>query len=319
MINKMQYPEVKQENTLVFERRFKAPIDLVFDAWTTLEHLEKWWGPTGFSTTTQLCEIRTGGSWIFTMHGPDGKDYPNKVHFDLVERPHTIQYHHRGDGETGDVQFHVTVQLKERNDNTELVMTMVFPSAEILERVAREYGAIEGGRQTLARLEQLLAEQVNGENTLILTRHFAVSREQVWKAWTDPDHLKRWWGPKDFTAPHISVDLREGGTYLFCMRSEQGRDFWSGGTYLTIREPEILEFTDHFADENGNMVHASAYGFEGVWPHEFIVRVFLEDLLGETKMTLMHAAFPTKQLAEKTKAGWNASFDKMETDLTPKD
>ena len=72
------------------------------------------------------------------------------------------------------------------------------------------------------------------QNELIITRVFDVPRELVWKAWTEPEQMMRWWGPKDFTAPVCKADLRVGGKYLFCMRSNEGKDFWSTGIYREI-------------------------------------------------------------------------------------
>jgi uncharacterized protein YndB with AHSA1/START domain len=89
---------------------------------------------------------------------------------------------------------------------------------------------------------------------LVITRIFDAPRELVWKAWTDPQQLMRWWGPKDFTSPLSEIDLRVGGKYLFCMRSPEGQDFYSTGVYLIIDPPNEIVFTDSFADENGNVV-----------------------------------------------------------------
>ena len=95
---------------------------------------------------------------------------------------------------------------------------------------------------------------------LVITRIFDAPRELVWKAWTNCEHLKRWWGPEHFTAPACKIDLRVGGKYLFCMRSPQGQDYWSTGVYREIVAPSRLAYTDNFADAQGNVVPASHYG-----------------------------------------------------------
>ncbi len=147
---------------------------------------------------------------------------------------------------------------------------------------------------------------------LVITRIFDAPREMVWKAWTDPEHMKRWWGPKVFTAPACKIDLRVGGKYLFCMRSPDGRDFWSTGSYREISEPSRLVYTDCFADEKGNVVPASYYGMPGDWPLEKLVTVTLEELAGnKTKMTLRHAGIPMGKMREMAVAGWSQSFDKL--------
>src|SRR5688500_147272 len=87
---------------------------------------------------------------------------------------------------------------------------------------------------------------------LVITRVRDAPRERVWEAWTDPEQMKKWWGPKDFTAPTVEIDLQEGGKYLNCMRSPDGQDFWSTGVYREIVPMEKLVITDSFADEQGN-------------------------------------------------------------------
>ena len=81
---------------------------------------------------------------------------------------------------------------------------------------------------------------------LVIIRIFDAPRELVWMAWTEPEHFMRWWGPKDFTAPFCQIDLRVGGKYLNCMRSSNGKDYWSTGVYREIVPMERLVFTDSF-------------------------------------------------------------------------
>jgi uncharacterized protein YndB with AHSA1/START domain len=143
-------------NELVFIRELNAPRELVFDVWTHSEHLAKWWGPNGFSITTPNMEAQTGGSWEFTMHGPDGRNYPNKINFTEVIRPEKLIYKHSGDADTEDVSFEVRIHFEDLGNKTKLTMNMIFESAQELQRVAKEYGAIEGAEQHLGRLNQYL-------------------------------------------------------------------------------------------------------------------------------------------------------------------
>ncbi|KAB2940485.1 MAG: hypothetical protein MPEBLZ_02976 [Candidatus Methanoperedens nitroreducens] len=150
---------------------------------------------------------------------------------------------------------------------------------------------------------------------LVITRIFDAPRELVWKAWKDPELMKRWWGPKNFTAPVIKIDFRIGGKYLYCMRSPEGQDFWSTGVYREIVEPERIVCTDSFADEKGTKVSPSHYGISGDWPTEFLVTVTFEEHEGKTKMTLRHAGIPPGQMSDMAEAGWNESFDKLAESL----
>jgi uncharacterized protein YndB with AHSA1/START domain len=106
---------------------------------------------------------------------------------------------------------------------------------------------------------------------LFITRVFDAPRELVWKAWTDPELMKKWLGPKDFTAPVCKIDLRVGGRYLCSMRSPEGQDFWSTGTYREIVALERLIMTDSFTDAEGNVVPATHYGLSADFPLELQV------------------------------------------------
>src|ERR671919_1560212 len=124
---------------------------------------------------------------------------------------------------------------------------------------------------------------------IVIIRIFDAPRELVWKAWTDPEHFKRWWGPKDFTCPFCEMDFRVGGKYLNCMRSPEGQDYWSTGIYREIIPMERIVFTDCFADEKGNVVPATHYGFSADFHLEMLVTVIFEDQNGKTKLTLKHS------------------------------
>ena len=146
---------------------------------------------------------------------------------------------------------------------------------------------------------------------LVITRVFDAPRELVWKTWTDPEHVKRWWGPRAFTAPVIKIDFRVGGKFLGCMRAEDGKEYWSTGTYKEIIPMERIVCTDSFSDEHGNIVHASAYGMGEDWPDEMLVTVTFEDLGGKTKLTLRHSGLPAGQMDDMAGAGWNETLDKF--------
>ena len=153
------------------------------------------------------------------------------------------------------------------------------------------------------------------ERDLVITRVFDAPRELVWKAWTEPERLKKWWGPETFTAPVIKMDLRVGGSYLYCMRSPEGQDFWTTGVYREIVPMERLVYTDSFSDAEGNVVTASQHGLQGDWPLELLVTVTFEEVGGKTKMTLRQSGIPAGEMSDMTAAGWNGSFDKLAESL----
>lgn len=149
------------------------------------------------------------------------------------------------------------------------------------------------------------------ENELVISRVFDASRELVWRIWTEPEQVKRWWGPQYFTSPYCRIDLRVGGRYLFCMRSPDGKDYWSTGVYREIKSPERIVCTDCFADEKGNVVPATHYGLSTKFPLEMLVKVTFEAQENRTKFTLHHIGIPPGEDTDNTREGWSGSFDKL--------
>ena len=148
----MTNPSSTAAREIVTTRLIDAPRELVFEAWTDPQHVAHWFGPDGFVTTTISMDVRPGGVWRFTMRGPDGKDWPNVVTYEEVVRPERLVYLH-GDEKEPDM-FHNTVTFDDEGGQTNLTMRAVFKTAAAREFVVRERGAVEGGQQTIARLER---------------------------------------------------------------------------------------------------------------------------------------------------------------------
>ncbi len=139
------------DRSIVLSRMLQAPRDQVFELWTSAEHLANWWGPNGFTVTTHEADIRPGGVWRFTMHGPDGTDYPNVIRYDEVRAPELITFVHSDD--VGEMpSFRGTITFDEFQGMTVLTMRTVFVTTDELQRQVEKVGAIEGGNQTLDRL-----------------------------------------------------------------------------------------------------------------------------------------------------------------------
>jgi uncharacterized protein YndB with AHSA1/START domain len=159
-------PAIKEKNSpatvtpdreIVMSRLFDAPRELVWDAFTDPKQVVQWWGPNGFTTTIHEMDVRPGGRWRHTMHGPDGTNYPNASVFKEVVKPERIVYGHGGGKEGGQgVSFEATWTFEAQGDKTLLTGRMVFPTAAAREFVIKEHGAIEGAQQTFDRLEEQL-------------------------------------------------------------------------------------------------------------------------------------------------------------------
>lgn len=197
------------ENTadreIVITRVFDAPRELVWQAFTDPEHVVKWWGPRGFTTTIEEMNVKPGGVWKHVMHGPDGTDYPNKSVFTEVEYPERIVYVHGGARKGGPSAHFVATWTFDALDDgkTRLTMRSVFPSAEDRDKIVKEYGAIEGGRQTLERLNEQLAK-----TPVVVERTFDAPAELVWKAITDKDQMKQWYFDLEGFKPEVGNETQ---------------------------------------------------------------------------------------------------------------
>jgi uncharacterized protein YndB with AHSA1/START domain len=145
--------------SIIAVREFDAPRELVFSLWTDPKHLSQWWGPNGFTTTTSSFDMRPGGIWRFVMHGPDGRDYQNRVTYEEVVPPARIVYRHGGGPDVEPVQFTQTITFDDLGGRTRITWRGDFPSAAERDRVIKEYGAAEGLAQTLRRLAEYVAAQ----------------------------------------------------------------------------------------------------------------------------------------------------------------
>jgi uncharacterized protein YndB with AHSA1/START domain len=125
--------------------------------WSDPKHLSQWWGPNGFTTTTRAHDFRKGGVWRFVIHGPDGRDYENRITYDEIVKPERLVYSHGGGDDVEPVRFQVTITFEDLDGKTKLTMRMVFPSAAERTRVIETYGADKGLVQTLARLAEHVA------------------------------------------------------------------------------------------------------------------------------------------------------------------
>jgi uncharacterized protein YndB with AHSA1/START domain len=148
------------DREIVISRVFDAPRELVWSAWTDAKHIVNWWGPRGFTTTIHEMEVRPGGVWKQTMHGPDGTDYPGESRFIEVKKPERIVYVMEG-GKAGAarVQFEATWTFEEMGEKTRVTISMLFPTAAAREENVRTYRSVEGGNQTLERLAEYLADR----------------------------------------------------------------------------------------------------------------------------------------------------------------
>jgi len=143
------------DRELIISRVLNAPIDLVWEVWTDPEHLKNWWGPEGFTNTIHLMDVKPGGEWTLTMHGPDGKDYKNKSVFTEVVKHRRIVFdHERPD-------FTATINFEPQGEKTAITWHMLFATREEFIAVVKAHKADEGLRQNVEKLNHYLQTQIN--------------------------------------------------------------------------------------------------------------------------------------------------------------
>src|SRR3954463_15013158 len=149
---------------IVISRVIDAPRQLVFEAFTGVRHLSRWWGPEGFTTTTRSFEFRVGGEWDFVMHGPDGTDYQEWITWREIVAPERIALLH-GESRDDPNAFESVLTFEPAGEQTRIVMRTVFPTKQLRDEAVERYHAIEGGEQTLSNLAVYVAELTSTETT----------------------------------------------------------------------------------------------------------------------------------------------------------
>jgi uncharacterized protein YndB with AHSA1/START domain len=279
-------------NELVVTRVFDARRELVFEAFSHAESLERWWGPNGFTTTTHAFDFRVGAEWRHTMHGPDGTDYPNRITWEEIAWPERIVYAH--DGGEGEVQFRTTVTFEAEGKRTRVTMRAVFPSQEARDAAVEKYHADVGEEEHIGRLGENVAARPKAPD-LRLERVFAAPRRLVFDAWTRAEHVARWLAPRPLTMPKCEVDLRPGGAFNFTMRMPDGTEFPSAARFREVVPERRLVFTGRIHDDN-----------------LILTTVTFEDEGEKTKVTVeqtyLFESFATRGALE----GWTKTLEQLE-------
>lgn len=158
-------------------------------------------------------------------------------------------------------------------------------------------------------------------STRLQTREFAVIRiieaplEQVWRAWSDPLYVMRWWGPLGFTCPLARMDFREGGTSLVSMHApleEGGQILYNTWTYRRIVPPERFEYILNFTDENGQKIDPAEIGLPaGIPPEVYNVNLFNDLGEGRTQMTVLEFGYTSEQALDLSRTGLEQCLDKL--------
>lgn len=306
-----------ESNEIRITRVYDAPVQAVWDAWTDPEQVAQWWGPRGFTITTHSKDLRPGGHWHYTMHGPDGTDYPNKTYYFEVEERAKLVYDHGGNDDRPPL-FRVTVLFSEVAGRTHMDMRMTLPTPEAATET-KKFIKKAGGNGTWDRLAEYLEKESTGKEKFVINRTFDAPLEVMSEMWTNPEHFSQWLPPTGMTMKFLKADIRPGGSTFYLMENAEGLKMYGRADYREIVKPGRLVYTQQFCDEHGNI---SRHPMAPLWPETMLTIVELTaEGPDSTRVTVTWepcGAFTPEELEifiqnrSGMTQGWTGSFDKLE-------
>jgi uncharacterized protein YndB with AHSA1/START domain len=309
-------PAGSNSSQIHLTRVYDAPLQSVWEAWTVPEEIAQWWGPRGFTLTTHSRDLRAGGHWHYTMHGPDGTDYENTTQYLEVEPQARLVYDHGGHRDRPPL-FRVTVLFAEHDGRTRLDLNFAFATPEVATEM-RGFIRKAGGESTWDRLAEHVGKRHTGHETFVINRSFDAPIAQVFDAWTNPAHLARWLPPAGSQMRFIRANITPGGSAFFVIVGEHGT-MHVRADYLEVDPPRRIVYVQQFCDEHeGPSRHPGAESF----PATLLTTVTLaEEGPERTRVTVTmepQGALTELELATFVQErggmtqGWSGSFDALE-------
>jgi uncharacterized protein YndB with AHSA1/START domain len=306
-----------KSNEIKITRLYDAPVKAVWDAWTDPQQAAHWWGPRGFTITTHAKDLKPGGFWSYTMHGPDGVDYPNETKYYEVEKHAKLVYDH-GAGPDRPPLFRVTVLFSEVRGKTKMDMTMALATPEAAEEM-RKFIKTAGGNSTWDRLAEYLEKEATGKEKFVINRTFEAPRELMFEMWTNPKHLSQWLAPTGCEMEFIRQDIKTGGGTFYFMSGPDGNRMYGRSHYLKIEKPDQIVYTQQFCDENEK---TTRHPMAPSWPETMLTTINLtEEGPNQTRVTItweVQGDATSEELKTFIQArsgmtqGWTGSLDKLE-------
>ncbi len=303
-------------NELYIERIYDASVKQVWEAWVDPEQVAQWWGPRGFTLTTKRKDVRTGGDWLYTMHGPDGTDWPNHTKFLEVEKYKRLVYDHGG-FEDKPPMFRVTVHFTDLKGKTKMEMTMALPTEEAAKET-KKFVKKAGGDSTWDRLAEYLEKEKSGKEIFVINRSFNTDIHTLFDLWTNPKHIMNWMPPTGMEGEYLKADIRSGGESFYAM-SGNGMMMYGKAKYLEVTKPNRVVYTQIFTDKDGNI---SRHPAAPTFPAEMKTVInFYEEGPEQTRVTIEWEVHGKASAEEHTTfklakpgmtQGWTGSFDKLE-------
>lgn len=161
------------------------------------------------------------------------------------------------------------------------------------------------------------SEDTSDREAFVISRTFNAPRDLVWKTWTEPEHIKHWWGPKGSTVRYAKMDFRLGGINHYCLVTSEGHEMWGKQIYREIMRPERLVFVNAFSDEKGGLTR---HPLSPSWPLELLTTIIFREQQAKTTVTVEWRPINATEEERKTfdssregmKQGWSGSLDQLE-------
>ncbi|MFW7381582.1 MAG: SRPBCC domain-containing protein [Oligoflexus sp.] len=306
-------------NEIRLIRVYEASVVEVWEAWTDPNQAAMWWGPRGFTLTTHSKDLRVGGNWKYTMHGPDGTDYPNNTIYHELEPYKRLVYDHGGNDDQPPL-FRVTVTFNEVDGKTVMDMVFALDTAETAEQM-RQFIKSAGGNATWDRLAEYLAKKKEDKDVFVINHSFAAPPETVFAMWTDPMHLRSWLPPKGFSMEFLRSEIKEGASTFYRMFNKGGIELYGRTHYLQISPSRQIVMKQDFCDQHENM---SRHPLAPELPQSILttvqfvaegdgVRVTLTSVSGNGATAKEIARFVEERAG--MSQGWGGSLDALEEKL----
>jgi uncharacterized protein YndB with AHSA1/START domain len=309
-----------KSNKIEIVREYDAPVNAVWEAWTDPKKVAMWWGPRGFTLTHHSKDLKPGGHWHYTMHGPDGKDYENTTKYLEVEKPSRLVYDHGGHKDRPPL-FRVTVNFTDVKGRTRMEMSMELATPEAAEQM-KKFIKEAGGNGTWDRLAEHLEKESSGKETFVINRSFDAGLDTMYEMWTNPKHFSKWLAPTGFNMEFIRADIKPGGSTFYKMAGPGGANTMYGRAHYIEVSRTQLQYTQEFTDDKENI---SRHPMAPTWPASMKTTVqFTPEGPNRTRVKVtweVDGKWTKEELETFIKGragmtgGWTGSFDKLEAYL----
>ncbi|MGD9740856.1 MAG: SRPBCC domain-containing protein [Bauldia sp.] len=303
---------------MVLTRIFHAPRSLVWRAFTEPEQIRKWWGPHHFTAPRAEVDLRVGGKLRIDMKGPDGSVFPMTGLYKEIREPETLVFLDSAfEDEKGVPGFEALTTISFAENAGQTTVTVRTKVLVLKPEFAGAYeGMEEGWSQQLERLGHhvgsLILTVPDKEPVLWTSRIFDAPRELVWKAMTEAEHLRHWWGPRAMETIHCEIDARPGGHWRIHQRVAAETSI--GGT----PEGTVLKFHGRIIEAIPPEKLVQTFGMEGEWGGEEIVEEITLTDIGDGR-TLYKAVSHAKSFEDRAAAlatgmtyGAQEMFDRLD-------